>query len=345
MLASITIVLVIVLGAVTGILALRSSVSAQVEARAIDRQIVVAERLRENVREITASGRRYMQSGDRKEQQRVLAIMDDVERDRALLDDRFTLPYGPKFEASLDEYKLGIIDAMADFHDDPVERLTRFEDRLARVRVPLAATFDDMIANERSHRSALRSASSLGRSAQWTLVLASLIGVLLVIGVCVAVLRRLSTITSSDSRPASNGHRTLLRAPFDVTEVIAESIASQRTRASQRGLHLRFEPQPAVLVLADRERVREVIDNLLEAAIIDARPTSELVFHVGSGDGGIRVAVIEPGPSSDTTNADPVALLLCRQIVEAHGGRLGVQSSAVSRTYWFTLPGEPALLR
>jgi signal transduction histidine kinase len=35
----------------------------------------------------------------------------------------------------------------------------------------------------------------------------------------------------------------------------------------------------------------------------------------------------------------------CDRIVEAHGGRLGIQSSPISRTYWFTLPAEPVLLR
>jgi signal transduction histidine kinase len=343
-LASTTIVLVIALGAVTGIVALRSSVSAQAEARAIDRQLVVTERLRNRAREIATSGRRYMQSGDRKEQQRVLAIIDDVKQDRALLDSRFTLPYGPKLEASLDEYQLGVIDAMADFHEDPVERLTRFEDRVEKVRLPLSATFDDLIAHERARRSALRSASSLGRSAQWTLLLASVIGVLLAIGLCVAVLRKLSRVgpsvaVSPTPRPA------LLRQLFDVTDVIQQAVSDHRACASQRGLRLRFEPQPGAVVMADRDRVREVLDSLLDAAIIDGKPSSELVVHVGSADGGVRIAVIEPGPNHAPVTADPVALVSCREIIEAHGGRLGVQSSSISRTYWFTLPIEPALLR
>ena len=345
--ASITIVLVIVLGAVTGILALRSSVSAQAEARAIDAQIVVTERLREKTREIAQSARRYMASGDHKEQQRVLAIIDELSRDRAMLDTRFTLPYGPTFEARLDEYQLGILDAMADFHDDVVERLTRFEDRLAKVRIPLVATFDDLIAHHRSRRAVLRDASNLGRSAQWTLLLASAIGVILAVGLCVSVLRRVAAVgtTTGPSTSRNNVHSALLREPFDVTEVIDEALELHRTRASVRGLRIRFEPQPAVMVLADRERVREVIDSLFEAAILEGRPSSELVVHVGSGDGGIRVAVIEPGPGAGTTWAEPVSLLASRQIVEAHGGRLGVQSSSISRTYWFTLPSEPALLR
>jgi signal transduction histidine kinase len=345
-LASTTIVLVIVLGAVTGIVALRSSVSAQAEARGFDRQILVTERLRERAREIASAARNYMMSGDHEEQQRVLAIIDELKRDRALLDARFTLPHGPSLEAHLDEYQLAIIDAMADFNDDPVERLTRFEDRLAKVRIPLVATFDDLIASERSRRSSLRSASNLGQSAQWTLLLASAIGVMLAIGVCVTVLRRISRVDLTPrARSGSLSQSALLREPFDVMELLDEAIAEHRPRAAQRGLRMRFEPQPGVIVLADRERVREVLDGLLEAAILDGSPSSELVVHVGSGDGGIRVAVIEPGPGCDTTAADPVALLACRQIIEAHGGRLGVQSSSISRTYWFTIPGEPALLR
>jgi signal transduction histidine kinase len=344
-LASTTIVLVIVLGAITGIVALRSSVSAQGQARTIDRQVIVAERLRDRAREMAASGRRYMQSGDQKEQQRVLALIDEMKQDRTRLDLRFTLPYGPKLEATLDEYQLGVIDALADFNDDPVERLTRFEDRLEKVRLPLMATFDDLIGHERSQRTALRSASQLGRGAQWTLLIASAIGVLLAIGLCIAVLRRLSRVESVRTSPASSGRIPLLRQQFDVTEVIDEVISENRTRASQRGLSLRFEPQPGATVMADRVRVREVLTQLLHAAILDGRPASQLVVHVGSGDGGVRVAVIEPGPGIETSSADPVSLLLCRQIIEAQGGKLGVQSSSISRTYWFTLPVEPAILR
>lgn len=341
-LASITIVLVMVLSAVTGIVALRSSVAAQTEARTIDGQIVVTERLRGRAREIVASARRYMQSGDAKEQQRVLAIIDDLKRDRSLLDSRFTLPYGPKLEANLDEYQLGVIDAMADFHEDPVERLTRFEDRVEKVRLPLSATFDDLVAHERTRRSELRSASMMGRSAQWTLLLATTIGVLLAIGLCVAVLRKLAKAGPAVS-PANMPRHGLLRQLMDITEVISDAIAKRRAIASQRELRLRFEPQPAAMVMADRDRMREVVDTILDTAILDARPSSELVVHVSSAEGGIRVAVIEPGPGM--AGSDPDSLRASRQLVEAHGGRLGVQSSAISTTYWFTLPVEPAVLR
>ena len=97
--------------------------------------------------------------------------------------------------------------------------------------------------------------------------------------------------------------------------------------------------------MADRERVREVVENILDTAILDSRPSSELVVHVSSAEGAIRVAVIEPGPSDSTLTSDSGSLVLSRQLIEAHGGRLGVQSSAISTTYWFTLPVEPAVLR
>ena len=63
---------------------------------------------------------------------------------------------------------------------------------MAGVRLPLSAAYDDINTDQRTRRASLRASSELGRSAQWTLVLASVIGVMLAIGLCVAVLRQLS---------------------------------------------------------------------------------------------------------------------------------------------------------
>jgi hypothetical protein len=207
-LACTTIVVVIALGAATGVAALHSSARAQDTAITIDRHIVSIERLEDTAREIAASARRYMASGDQKEQQRVQALIDDMRREEAQLNARGTLYNGPALDADLDAYQLNILDAMTDFQPDPVERLTRFEDRLVRVKMPMSARFDDILEHERARRTTLRSASGLGENAEWTLVLASAIGIMLVIGVAVTVRRRLAAL----SRTATGVPRSMTAA-------------------------------------------------------------------------------------------------------------------------------------
>jgi CHASE3 domain sensor protein len=191
-LACLTIVLVIALGAVTGVTALRRSMSQQDAARTIDAHIALLEKLRASIREMGASARRYMISGDHKEQQRVLALLDDARAERGQLDVRNSLPHEPLLEVDLDEFTLGVLSATSSFEDDPVVRLTRFENKLEQVRLPLSASFDDVIGRERSRRTAVRDAQNLARSAEWTLLLASSIGVILVVGLCLSVMRRIA---------------------------------------------------------------------------------------------------------------------------------------------------------
>jgi hypothetical protein len=69
------------------------------------------------------------------------------------------------------------------------------------------------------------------------------------------------------------------------------------------------------------------------------------VVHIAAARGDIRFAIIEPGPGIEPSADYEAVLQLCEQVIEAHGGRLGIQTSSISRTYWFALPTEPSLLR
>ena len=194
-LASSTIVLVIVLGAVTGFVALRSSLNEQTRARGMDEQLVALGHLRDNARELAASARRYMISGDAKERQRVLAIMDDVSRDRQVV------AHASALQADLDAYQVGLLQSISVYEDDPIARLEHFEDQLARIRAPLGAALEEIMTAQRDERARLRTAHGLARDAQWTLVLASAIGVMLAIGICVTVLRLVPRPVRADPSP------------------------------------------------------------------------------------------------------------------------------------------------
>jgi signal transduction histidine kinase len=405
-LSHVAVVVVIVLMTGTAVVALRSTQLQVEEARRIDHRLGLLYHLRGDARELATSARRYILGGDLKEQQRVLAIVHEMKAEREQLAARSTLAKGGLLEADLDEYIASLVHAMSFDDDDPIVRLSRFEDELARIRAPLSLTFDDIMARERTRREALRSAQTLARGAQWAVLLAGLLGTVLVLGGPFGALRRrashdTSNLTSSrnelvaaaaelrapletiitestqlrlasrdstalraldniakqasrvngmlaellDVSAMQTGGAPLRREPVDAAALVDCVIRDNRDAAIARGLRLRYEMQLAVTLFVDRERIRHVLDSVVQIAIAAARPGTELVLHVAAVAGGIRFAIIEPGPDVDAPATHDLALHLCSRVIEAHGGRIGIQTSAISRTYWFTLPTEPAILR
>jgi signal transduction histidine kinase len=401
-----SLVIVIALGATTAVLALRSTRSQVAQSREIDERLAMLDRLRADTRELAQSARRYMLSGDLKEQQRVLAIVHAIKDERERLHARATLPSGAVLEADLDEYVAALLGVMSIDDDDAIRRLADFEDELVRIRNPLVMTFDEIASRERARRDTLRSTQTLARGAQWAVLVSSVLGILLAIGAAIGVLRKLSSppdqnvtrsrnelVAAADElrRPLENiiaetsrlrlgardagdakaldsiathasrvngmlgelldvtaiqtGAISLRREQSDALTLVDRAIKDHRDTATAHGVKLRYEAQLAVHVFADRERIRHVLDSLIQIAITSARPGAELVVHVANAEGGVRFAIIESGPGTDSAPANDLALHLCSRVVEAHGGRMGVQTSAISRTYWFTLPTEPSLLR
>jgi signal transduction histidine kinase len=343
----VSLVLVIALGAVTAILALRTTHEQAAQSRAIDQRLAMLDRLRADTRELALSARRHVLSGDLEEQQRVLAIVHDLRAHRERLQARATLHKGAMLEADIDEYVAALVQLMSVEDDDPLERLARFEDGLVVIRAPLATTFDEIVTHERARRDAMRSAQWLARGAQWAVLIASVLGVVIAIGAAVVVLRKLSAvdeITLAAAEPVKAGD-SLRRELYDAATFVDRALRDHRDAAIERGVRLRYDAQLAVVVFADRERIRHVLDSLLRMAIETARPGAELVVRVATADASVRFAITEAGPGTSNAPPDDHTLQPCTRIVEAHGGRLGVQASAISRTYWFTLPSEPALLR
>lgn len=407
MLASVAVIVVIALMAATAIVALRSTRHQLDLSREIDHRLAIVDHLRSETRALALSARRFILSGDLKEQQRVLSIVYAMKGEREQLDARRTLDKGAILEADLEEYIAALKHAMSFDDDDPIVRLSRFEDELVRIRSPLSSTFDEIISRERAKGDALRSAQTLARSAQWAVLLAGILGAMLVIGTWIAAPRggaaraadpsvtrsrnellaaanelraplehiiadasqlRLRQRDSAETRALDNiatnasrvngmladlldvtaiqtGTTTLRREPLDAVSLVDRAIKDHREAAHERGIRLRYEAQVAMRVFADRVRIKHVLDSLLQIAIAAARPAAELVVHIAAAEGGVRFAIIEPGPGTDAHDQHDLALQLCGRIVEAHGGRMGVQTSSISRTYWFTLPTEPALLR
>jgi signal transduction histidine kinase len=151
-----------------------------------------------------------------------------------------------------------------------------------------------------------------------------------------------------------HGHLELNRCPTDIIAVACDAVAFTEERARHRGVRLEVDllPNP-LLVSADRDRLERVILNLLENAI-KFTPTGGLVtLSVTHVNGEVRVSVRDTGlgmSDEERSRAFEVyyrgkgsgtglGLAIVQAIVEAHGGRIGVDSGVgQGSNVWFTLP-------
>jgi two-component system phosphate regulon sensor histidine kinase PhoR len=149
--------------------------------------------------------------------------------------------------------------------------------------------------------------------------------------------------------------------PVDVADVVHDVVARFRAMADEKHITLRGEvPADLSPVTADGRRLAQALVNLLGNAFkftgsggrvtvsAEALPTDEVRFSVEDTGVGIPAMAI-PHLFERFYQADQspifraggtgLGLYITRQIVEAHGGRLGVESTpGVGSHFWFTIP-------
>jgi len=148
--------------------------------------------------------------------------------------------------------------------------------------------------------------------------------------------------------------------PIDVNQLIHAAVRAVEFRCG--GLRLRISSGERVpLGQGDLIQIEQVVLNLLHNAIDaleDVSPEArELVMETRLADGAIEVTIRDSGPGLDPTIATKVfqpfmttksqglgmGLVICRSIIEAHGGRLWVTSErGRGCAFHFTLAASAA---
>jgi len=153
--------------------------------------------------------------------------------------------------------------------------------------------------------------------------------------------------------------RLLLHAePISIKKVV-QGIISEIKRQSSAHQFVVDLPRRLPTVYADQLRLERILYNLLENAIkyspqggeikVFARPREEFLV-VGVSDQGIGISLSEQaklfGPFQRLEESRPegiggagLGLLVCRRLVEAHGGQIWVESEPGNgSTFFFTVP-------
>lgn len=156
------------------------------------------------------------------------------------------------------------------------------------------------------------------------------------------------------------GELSLVYQPDDIARVINSAVASVRARANQNGVSLESE-LPAVLppVEIDSERINQVLFNLLDNAIRYTGRGGHIVVVAEQRGPYVEVSVSDTGegiPAEDlphiferfyrvdksrsrATGGDGLGLTIVKRLVEAHGGRIKVQSEpAGGSRFTFMIP-------
>lgn len=156
------------------------------------------------------------------------------------------------------------------------------------------------------------------------------------------------------------GHLELRPRQVALVEFLSECRAANAPLAKAKDMQLALDLAPDLpRVTMDPDRISQVIDNLVTNAIKYSRPGTVVTLRARRVDDEVAIAVQDQGqgiPAAEIpmlftdfgrTSVRPtggeksigLGLAIVKRIVEAHGGRVGVESRVgVGSTFEFTLP-------
>ncbi len=146
-------------------------------------------------------------------------------------------------------------------------------------------------------------------------------------------------------------------AEIDLKELVDDAVEAIRPLAEHRSIELSVcAPEGVALVGCDRERILQVLENLLGNAVKYTPERGTIRVRLETSDEHARITVDDDGPGigeeairhvfdrfwqgpGRTKPGAGLGLAIAKGIVDAHRGRMGVESTlGHGSTFWFTLP-------
>ena len=157
------------------------------------------------------------------------------------------------------------------------------------------------------------------------------------------------------------GELVLVRQPFVIQELVKEVFESLAGKAEKQQMHfvIKKDSESPLTVNADKEKIRQVLLNLVENAIKYGKPNGKVTASMYRTDGQhVLVEITDDGmgiPEKELTRiferfyrteegrtrdskGSGLGLAICKHIIEAHGETIHVRSTEqVGTTIGFTL--------
>lgn len=153
----------------------------------------------------------------------------------------------------------------------------------------------------------------------------------------------------------------LIRRNFDLGELVGKAVETASVTAGRKGVRLTAEGE-AVVVEADPLKIEQVLNNLISNAVKFSQSGDEVVVSARNTEAGPQFAVTDHGTGippgvrdhlfvpfakgqtgTGGERSNGLGLYICSRIVEAHQGRIEVQSEiGKGSVFTVTLPPSAA---
>jgi signal transduction histidine kinase len=144
--------------------------------------------------------------------------------------------------------------------------------------------------------------------------------------------------------------------PVNISAIVETTLRKMKQQLASRPVSV--DCVDTLTVNADRVRLQRILHNLLDNAVKYSAPKTKIEIFARPDNGEILVGVKDKGvgitpdkqgllfepfqrlePQNSNTTGTGLGLVVCRRLVEAHGGRMWVESQpGAGSTFLFTLP-------